>query len=108
MDCYFCIVNLPGKMGADVCVLPASNDTDAMTAVAALANDWVGYETIFLYFGERFVGSLADRHKGFPASARLDLGTSSASVRSLRTSGSMRTEQSGHSAGPTNKVRRVG
>lgn len=66
MDCYFCIVNLPGKMGADVCVLAAADDGSAMKAMAERAVHWIGYETIFLYYGERFVGSLADGNKGFP------------------------------------------
>lgn len=72
MDCYFCIVNLPGKMGADVCVLAAADDSAAMAAMTARASHWVGYETIFLYFGERFVGSLVDGNKGFPSPARPD------------------------------------
>ena len=82
MDCYFCIVNLPGKMGADVCVLAAADDTAAMRAMAVQAVHWIGFETIFLYYGERFVGSLVDGHKGFP-SARQD----PASARSHRASG---------------------
>ena len=65
MDCYFCIVNLPGKMGADVSALAASDDVDAMKALTERAVQWIGFETIFLYFGERFVGSLVDGHKGF-------------------------------------------
>lgn len=95
MDCYFCIVNLPGKMGADVCVLAASNDTDAMKAVAAQASHWIGYETIFLYFGERFVGSLADGHKGFP------VGPVSTSARAVRPAGMRR---SVHAEGPTKSM----
>jgi hypothetical protein len=66
MDCYFCIVNLPGKMGADVCVLAAVDDGSAMKEMAERAVHWIGYETVFLYYGERFVGSLADGNKGFP------------------------------------------
>ncbi len=72
MDCYFCIVNLPGKMGADVCVLAAEDDNAAMAAMTAQARLWVGYETVFLYFGERFVGSLVDGTKGFPSASRCD------------------------------------
>lgn len=74
MDCYFCIVNLPGKMGADVCVLAAKDDGAAMKAMAELATRWIGFETIFLYYGERFVGSLVDDGKGFATAARTDTG----------------------------------
>lgn len=72
MDCYYCIVNLPGRMGADVCVLAASDDRAAMTAMSAQATHWVGFETVFLYFGERFVGSLVDVNKGFLTTVRPD------------------------------------
>lgn len=82
MDCYFCIVNLPGKMGADVCVLAAIDDTAAMKAMTVQAAHWIGFETIFLYYGERFVGSLIDGHKGFPVSNRPEVVASTASAGS--------------------------
>lgn len=66
MDCCFCIVNLPGKMEADVCGLAAADDGSAMKSMAERAVHRVGYETVFLYSGERFVGSLADGNTGFP------------------------------------------
>lgn len=74
MDCYFCIVDLPGKMGADVCVLVARDDSAAMKAMAEQAARWIGFETIFLYYGERFIGSLVHDSKEYSTGARADTG----------------------------------
>ena len=103
MDCYFCIVNLPGKMGADVCVLAAADDRSAMKAMAERAVHWVGYETIFLYFGERFVGILADGNKGFPVSC-----PAPTAVRAARALGSHKNARVGQSAASETVVRKAG
>ncbi|MBB5744759.1 hypothetical protein [Brevundimonas variabilis] len=103
MDCYFCIVNLPGKMGADVCVLAAADDVSAMTAMADRALYWVGYETIFLYYGERFVGSLADGNKGFPSAW-----PERKPVRATRAPGSQRSARFRQSAASETVVRKAG
>lgn len=65
LDSYFCIVNLPGVPVRDISVLDASDDTAANAAMAALAKAWVGFETLYLYCGERLVTVLANPALGF-------------------------------------------
>ncbi|MGV8951429.1 MAG: hypothetical protein ACOH2M_10025 [Cypionkella sp.] len=61
---YFCIVNTPGKPDSEISVLAASDDASARTAMAELAAQWPGYETICLYQGERPVAVLGNPRMG--------------------------------------------
>nr|WP_314433502.1 hypothetical protein [uncultured Brevundimonas sp.] len=65
MDSYYCIVNLPGVPVRDICVLAADNDACANRALTALAQTWVGFETLYLYCGERLVTVLSNPALGF-------------------------------------------
>ncbi|WEK41130.1 MAG: hypothetical protein P0Y50_05860 [Candidatus Brevundimonas colombiensis] len=67
MDSYYCIVNLPGVPVRDICVLDASNDQNANQALDGVARNWVGYETLYLYCGERLVTVLSNPALGFAA-----------------------------------------
>ncbi|GAW41965.1 hypothetical protein SH203_02377 [Brevundimonas sp. SH203] len=67
MDSYYCIVNLPGVPVRDICVLDASNDQIANQALEAVARNWAGYETLYLYCGERLVTVLSNPALGFAA-----------------------------------------
>nr|WP_316627114.1 hypothetical protein [uncultured Brevundimonas sp.] len=67
MDSYYCIVNLPGVPVRDICVLDASNDQIANQALDGVARNWVGYETLYLYCGERLVTVLSNPALGFAA-----------------------------------------
>lgn len=74
MDSYYCIVNLPGVPVRDICVLGATDDSAANQALAELARTWVGFETIYLYCGERLVTVLSNPALGFaPPIPDLDL-----------------------------------
>lgn len=74
MDSYYCIVNLPGVPVRDICVLDAANDTTANQALEAIARNWVGFETLYLYCGERLVTVLSNPALGFaPPLPDLDL-----------------------------------
>ena len=65
MDSYYCIVNLPGVPVRDICVLGAADDTAANQALAEVAQTWVGFETLYLYCGERLVTVLSNPALGF-------------------------------------------
>lgn len=65
MDSYYCIVNLPGVPVRDICVLDAANDTAANQALEGIARNWVGFETLYLYCGERLVTVLSNPALGF-------------------------------------------
>lgn len=65
MDSYYCIVNLPGVPVRDICVLDADNDSCANRALAGVAQAWVGFETLYLYCGERLVTVLSNPALGF-------------------------------------------
>ncbi len=65
MDPYYCIVNLPGVPVRDICVLDAANDTSANQALEGIARNWVGFETLYLYCGERLVTVLSNPALGF-------------------------------------------
>ena len=65
MDSYYCIVNLPGVPVRDICVLDAADDAAANQALAGFARAWVGFETVYLYCGERLVTVLSNPALGF-------------------------------------------
>lgn len=67
MDSYYCIVNLPGVPVRDICVLDAADDTAANQALEGIARNWVGFETLYLYCGERLVTVLSNPALGFAA-----------------------------------------
>jgi hypothetical protein len=74
LDSYYCIVNLPGVPVRDICVLNAANDTAANLALDDVSRRWVGFETLYLYCGERLVTVLSNPALGFAAPlADLDL-----------------------------------
>jgi hypothetical protein len=74
LDSYYCIVNLPGVPVRDICVLDAVHDTAANRALEEIARNWVGFETLYLYCGERLVTVLSNPALGFAAPlADLDL-----------------------------------
>ena len=64
MFSYFCIVNTPGRPDSEISVLAVDNDTSARAAMASLAAQWPGYETICLYQGERPVAVLGNPRMG--------------------------------------------
>ena len=67
MDSYYCIVNLPGVPVRDICVLDAADDTAANQALEGIARNWVGFETLYLYCGERLVTVFSNPALGFAA-----------------------------------------
>lgn len=74
MFSYFCIVNTPGRPNREISVLSARDDTSAKTAMANLADQWPGYETICLYQGERPVAVLGNPQMGLALDGLIDLG----------------------------------
>ncbi|RZJ04595.1 MAG: hypothetical protein EON89_07170 [Brevundimonas sp.] len=58
MDCYFCIVSLPAESVADLCVIDAADDADALRTVQQMALDWPVLASLSLYRGERPVAVL--------------------------------------------------
>lgn len=65
MNCYFCIVNIPGVPGREIAALNATNDLDAREAMVRITVSWPGYETIELYRGERLIAMMANPWLGF-------------------------------------------
>ncbi|MBN9465040.1 hypothetical protein [Brevundimonas sp.] len=65
MDSYYCIVNLPGVPVRDICVLDAASDAAANQALDEVAQRWPGFETLYLYRGERMVTVLSNPGLGF-------------------------------------------
>lgn len=65
LDSYYCIVNLPGVPVRDICVIDARDDHAANQALAELSRAWVGFETLYLYQGERLVTVLGNPGLGF-------------------------------------------
>lgn len=61
---YFCIVNTPGRPDSEISVLAAGDDVSARAAMADLAAQWPGYETICLYQGERPIAVLGNPRMG--------------------------------------------
>ena len=70
MDCYYCIVNMPGVHVRDICVLDAADDAGARIALDEVAARWVGFDTICLYQGERVVEVLSNPAQGFAVDDR--------------------------------------
>lgn len=60
MDPYYCIVGLPADPVAELRVLDALTDADALSQTRALARDWPPYATLRLHHGERLVATLGD------------------------------------------------
>jgi hypothetical protein len=58
MDCYFCIVSLPAESVAEVCVINAADDAEALRKVQQMALDWPVSASLSLYRGERPVAIL--------------------------------------------------
>jgi hypothetical protein len=58
MDCYFCIVSLPAESVAELCVIDATDDVDALRKVQQMARDWPVLASLSLYRGERQVALL--------------------------------------------------
>lgn len=67
MDCYYCIVNMPGVHVRDICVLDAADDASARVALGEVAAGWVGFDTICLYQGERVIEVRSNPAQGFAA-----------------------------------------
>lgn len=67
MNSYYCIVNLPGAPIREICVLDASDDQSANRALEDVARNWAGFETLYLYCGERLVTVLSNPALGFAA-----------------------------------------
>jgi hypothetical protein len=65
LDSYYCIVNLPGVPVRDICVLDARDDQAANQALETLSRAWVGFETLYLYCGERLVTVVGNAALGF-------------------------------------------
>jgi hypothetical protein len=66
VNSYFCIVNLPGAPVRDIEVLDCRDDASAAAALDRVTTRWPGFETVYLYEGERLV---AVRANPDPASA---------------------------------------
>lgn len=60
MDCYYCIVSLPAEPVADLCVLDAESDADALGRARAIAFGWPSGATLQVYCGERRVAALGE------------------------------------------------
>ncbi len=69
MNSYFCIVNMPGVPAREIRVLDVRDDASAIQALAAVAAEWIGFNTICLYQGERFIQVLSNPALGFPQDA---------------------------------------
>ncbi|WP_312145162.1 hypothetical protein [Brevundimonas sp.] len=71
MNSYFCIVNMPGVPAREICVLNAGNDAEARDGLASVAAEWIGFDTILLYQGERLIEVASNPHLGFPQDSLL-------------------------------------
>lgn len=69
MNSYFCIVNMPGVPAREIRVLDARDDASAIKALAPVQAAWIGFDTICLYQGERFIEVLSNPALGFPVDA---------------------------------------
>ncbi len=69
MNSYFCIVNMPGVPAREIRVLDVRDDASAIQALSPVAAEWVGFDTICLYQGERFIQVLSNPALGFPQDA---------------------------------------
>ncbi len=66
VNSYFCIVNTPGIPAREIRVLNARDDASAIEALHAVEAAWIGFDTICLYQGERFITVLSNSALGFP------------------------------------------
>lgn len=66
---YYCIVNMPGVPAREIQFLNARDDAGAESALASVAEQWVGFDTICLYHGERFIEVVSNPEQGFPQTA---------------------------------------
>jgi len=57
MDSYFCIVSTSRETVADLCVLGAMTDREALELAREIADRWADVQTVAVYQGERSVGS---------------------------------------------------
>ncbi|MGH7018748.1 MAG: hypothetical protein ACREEY_02640 [Brevundimonas sp.] len=57
---------MPGVPAREIRVLEAQDDADAMAGLAPIAAEWIGFDTICLYHGERFIQVLSNPALGFP------------------------------------------
>ena len=69
MISYYCIVNMPGVPAREIQFLRACDDVAAVRALASVAEQWVGFDTICLYHGERFIEVVSNPGQGFPQNA---------------------------------------
>lgn len=60
MDSWYCIVSLPADPVAELCVLDASDDADAVRKAHEIAACWPGAATLRVYRGERLVAALGE------------------------------------------------
>ena len=66
MNSYCWIVNIPGVPAREIHVLNAGNDAEARDGLASVAAEWIGFDTILLYQGERLVEVSSTPPLGFP------------------------------------------
>lgn len=66
VNSYFCIVNMPGVPAREICVLDAADDASTIKALDVVEALWIGFDTICLYQGERFIKVLSNPALGFP------------------------------------------
>lgn len=60
---------MPGVPAREIRVLDAGEDASAVQAVASVAAEWIGFDTICLYQGERFIQVRSNPALGFPQDA---------------------------------------
>lgn len=66
MNSYYCIVNMPGVPSREIHVLSARTDRNAEADLRVVASHWIGFDTIYLYQGERLVEVVSNPALGFP------------------------------------------
>ena len=60
---------MPGVPAREIRVLDVRDDASAMQALSAVPAEWVGFDTICLYQGDRFIQVLSNPALGFPQDA---------------------------------------
>ena len=58
MDSYYCIIGTVGDEVADLCVLNAPDDRNALARAGAAAEGVTGWVQARVYAGERLVGTI--------------------------------------------------
>jgi hypothetical protein len=58
MHCYYCIMTARGNQVADLCVLPAKSDQEALACARDIAASPGSVDCLKIYHGERLVASL--------------------------------------------------